>query len=643
MARDLVLDVITRSKSKGLTDAAAGLDRTAKSADKAGTEFRQLSEEAKGLERSLATTRKRYAELRAEFARTGDKTILGDLKKERTFLGTLEKIRKELEKVEHAGAGVSASLGGAAAGGGLAGAFKAIPNIGGVPGPLIAAGAGAAVALAPAIGGTIAAAVLGGVGTGGVIGGIALASQDSRVKAAWKEVGHDVFTELSDAASPFVVPLTKAAKQFGQDWAREANSVRSLFAALAPTIEPLQKGLAGFVHELMPGLTNAARASVPLASKFGEEMEKLGGSMGQFLTNISEAEPGAEAALHDLFGVIDDGIEATGEATKALAGIYDLMHKLPTTALALKAIPLFGFSSTWAELDRNVSAAELSLTAVRTPAQQLTRDLEEQADAASKDAAAIERNTRALEDYFDMVVGKTDARIRYQQAIDDLTESFKRNGHSLDIGTQEGRDNARALDEVARAAKDLLDIGAITDQQYQDLIKDAERRATKLGAEKSAVHDLLGELEKLPKQIITEAIVNISARVDKAFAALFGSGNHINPNAAQLFRGNEYSAVPPGSTGTGSVSHQAFYDMPTRDRGGPVMAGQSYLIGGAPEILTMGSMGGYVTPMGGGTQVTLRAGGGGAMEAMIRAMLPYLVAEVQHRGGQPGVVGIRNP
>jgi len=45
-----------------------------------------------------------------------------------------------------------------------------------------------------------------------------------------------------------------------------------------------------------------------------------------------------------------------------------------------------------------------------------------------------------------------------------------------------------------------------------------------------------------------------------------------------------------------------------------------------------------VTPMGGGTQVTLRAALSG--NAVIDALIGMISAEVQHRGGSPTVLGI---
>ena len=76
----------------------------------------------------------------------------------------------------------------------------------GAPLILSAIGGGLAAGL-PAISGLIGAAVTGGAAGAGILGGVALAAQDSRVKAAGTQLGNNLLTGLQDRAGSFIQPV----------------------------------------------------------------------------------------------------------------------------------------------------------------------------------------------------------------------------------------------------------------------------------------------------------------------------------------------------------------------------------------------------------------------------------------------------
>lgn len=74
----------------------------------------------------------------------------------------------------------------------------------------------------------------------------------------------------------------------------------------------------------------------------------------------------------------------------------------------------------------------------------------EQADALQ---AVIEKLTKLS----NLALAASDAEIGYQQAVDDARAALKENGKTLDTNTQKGRDNRKALDEIASATNNLID------------------------------------------------------------------------------------------------------------------------------------------------------------------------------------------
>lgn len=610
--RDLILNLREQKSGHALLDAANDLDRAADGADRFGDSTKALERDMHSLESQISRTHLRIKDLSAQFTRTGDRTLFGDLRREKAFLAQLERVRKE--------------IGGPAGGGNL---FAAIPRIGGVPGPLIGAGVAATAALAPFLGGVVASAVLGTVGTGGVIGGIALASQDTRVRAAWKDLGTNVFAELGDASAPFVQPLLNVAKSWGAEWKAEAGPIRKIFTDLATTVEPLGEGVSGFVRALTPGLSTAVKASLPLATQFSHEFERFGGATGRFLEEMADSAPGARIALHDLFTVVDEGLEQLGQGIHFLSETYEWSRKLGLVAppeWLMQASK--GLIPAVMDLGRGVQAYHRDLSGAGPAAAGLNRELKNQEEAAREAAKAMERNTKAIDDYFDTVMGRLDATEHWHRAMLDLNDSVKENGTSLAINTREGLANRDALEDVARAVKERYDAGLITDAQYQAEIKSLERQAIALGMNKDAVYALLGAFEKLPSQVITEVLVKVGGEFAQ-LQKIFSLGG-ISRQTAQQGRGGTDFSLTPVVRGADS---RAFLDLPSRDVGGPVQAGRSYMIGGRPEILTMGSSSGFVTPTGGGnTTIVLAAAGTGdpLMDALWREFRKRIVIEGGH-------------
>lgn len=582
--REVILHAKTTEDGRGLLAAARDMERAADSSDRLGKSFRGSSEDAKRLGEHIERTSAKVKDLRLQIARTGDTSLFRDLGAEESKLRRLKRLAEDITP----GGGGKFAL--------------AIPNIGGVPGPLIAAGAGLTAALSPFLGGVVAATVLGGVGTGGLIGGIALASKDTRVRSAFKDLGHELFTDLGDAASPFVGPLVASAHKIGDAFrSTELPAFRKDFEVLAATVDPITGAITGFVHELHPGLSNAFKASVPIAKQFETEMSRAGGATSDFLDEMVASAPGARIALHDLFTVADEGLVQLGQGIHFLSETYEWTRKLGLVAppeWLMQASK--GLIPAVMDLAGGVKAYHRDLTGATPAAHGLNREIEDQAEASRKAAQAMEANTRAVDDYLDTIMGRQDATEAWHRALLDLTDSVKENGTSLSLMTREGLANRDALEEAARATREMHDAGLLTDFAYTQQMKSLEALAIQLKFNRDEVHALIGEMEKTPRQIIAEVLV----RVNTAFTNLgrLGLGGMSAQTSQQGRGGTDFSLTPV----VRSPDSRQFIEG-TRDVGGPVGAGKSYLIGsGVQEVLTMGRSSGFVTPITGQSSPAVR-------------------------------------
>lgn len=616
----------------------------------AKTQIDDLGDEARGTARDLTllqtkidATKLRIKELGLAFAASGDEGILGDIKSERGMLSQLERLRKELEKIDDlAAAKTVAPL---AAGGGVGGLFSSIPRIGGVPGPAVAGIGAGIIALSPFLGGIIATTILGGVGTGGLIGGIALASQDTRVKAAWKNLGQEVFVDIGDAASPFVQPLTKAASIFGDAWRKELPRVQQDFKILATTVEPLALGVAGFARNLHPGLTTALKASVPLAERFSEDFAGLGTDLADFFRDLARSEPGAEAALKDFFYVLDVGLDGLGDGIEILSKTYEWANKLgglevpkflfETPGLAIQA---------WRALNPELEKSVNNLRNVLTPTEELARAQESAADTAKRQADALAKLNKQVEDYYSNILKTFDADERWHRSLLDLNDSLKENGRTLDIHTRQGLANRDAIEEQFEATKARLDAGTLTEQQYQREIDSLLRLKKEFRDTSGFVDSLVAAYRKMPGEIrSTLSITAGGSGLSILLRLLKGTVTGSIPLSMGEHSGGQAKALTGSTPGVPGPGHGAFIEGLAS--GGDWKAGVPYLFGEhGPEVGVFSQPGtmyptqqAYATAAG-PTEITLRLVPSG--DAAIDALITRISAEVSHRGGEPVVLGI---
>ncbi len=143
--------------------------------------------------------------------------------------------------------------------------------------------------------------------------------------------------------------------------------------------------------------------------------------------------------------------------------------------------------------------------------------------ASSTGAAGAMHDERTeaekLKDSLDELTGKNiaadEAAIAYERSIDDLTDSIKENGHTLDIHTEKGRANRSALIDAAKAAMDhlvamrddgaaLKDVTAKGESYRGQLI----RQARQMGLTKAEAQRLIDKYLAVPKRVTTTASIN---------------------------------------------------------------------------------------------------------------------------------------
>lgn len=282
-------------------------DQLGRSVDKAGDSMDDMGKDARTLDKRIETTKKLIHQLGDEFDRTGNMDLLGDLKKRRAELSMLQQVRKELDGFNNRP--------------GKRGIFtQMFDNVGdtlkGLPsqlkGAAIVSAVGIGAVMAPMVGAAIAGAVVGGIGLGGIAGGIAAAASDNRVRTAASQLGHSLVADLKNLGSPFVAPLLAEFGELQEIGTEFTSDLRRGLAGLAPLIKPLVEGLRGMFRNLGPGLAQTFKTAQPVIRALAHELPNVGDAISDMLESISGKSRESTLGMIGLMRATEGLIRATG-------------------------------------------------------------------------------------------------------------------------------------------------------------------------------------------------------------------------------------------------------------------------------------------------------------------------------------------
>lgn len=584
----------------GERQAAQGLKNVGNAAEKAGSEFGGMAKDAGQLSKKISETEAEVKRLIKAFDESGDVEFLQKIRKEQSNLRIFERLGKQIASEaadvgEKAGLTLSKSLTDAM----VASRGLIIP-------PLIAAVAGAT----PVIGAAIGGAVLGGAGIGGIVGGIVAAAQDQRVADEAGRIGRRIGDSFTQAGGPFVEPLIESLRLLDEAGDRIGAKFEEAGAKIAPTLVPLTQGIIGLVEEAMPGFVKGLEAAKPAIRAIGNELPKIGRAVSGFFGTISKDADGAVLAIIGISQAIQATVGATGELIASLASTYEFLVRNGASA-SEEIEAIFGWLPLQGDMVRNTTAGWRdqvgALDAAKDASgdfagviQQIIRGEEEMAVVTKSATEKIHDQITAMDKMFDRVLGAQELASNYQEAIDNLADSVKEHGATLDLDTEAGRSNAKALRDQAEAIKairqDIIaktgDVG-LADAAFNQMVDTLYRQMVALGLNKQEADKFAAALRDIPRQ------AEVEVRAPGLLEAI-ERAKMLNRLLGGTSAGARARAGDDSGYGGGRAS------------GGPVYPGQTYMVGeNGPEVLQMGANGGYVYNNG-QTRALMSGASGGA-------------------------------
>ncbi|WP_061444201.1 hypothetical protein [Streptomyces sp. CCM_MD2014] len=334
-------------------------------------------------------------------------------------------------------------------------------------------------------------------------------------------------------------------------------------------------------------LGRTGKATGYVADQFGDDFAKLREQI-QKVIDPSVAESINNWGADVTGGLLDAG-DATEEFTKSVDGIdqglADLVSggKAELAAAALEAMKE-GMSPEQVEeftgsLDNYTEALAAQAFEQRLAADSMgifgdqAIEVQAQLDAQKQSADGLRQSIMALND-----VNRSayDAQIGFEAGLDNLTESFKENGATLDLNTEKGRANGEAMSAAAKAHDEMLASGLAAGESLGSMTEKSESLRAKMlelaeqtgmtdAEAREYVNTLLGTPERIATEIeverqdAIEGLLNVQAEIEKTPGAKSVTVTTLNAAAIKALEdvGLKTRRLPDGSTEVFTANGQA--------------------------------------------------------------------------------------
>jgi hypothetical protein len=546
-------DLKDKIEETGVAGAAA-----AAATDALGHEFRDTAGDARKLKNEIQEAENSLRALALEYAAASsviDRNKIADkMSKQVRELRELKDIEKLLPKpaqVEAAGNKIGKSLGSSIG--------EALSNA-----PVWAPFAAAA---APLLGATISAAVIGGAGVGGVIGGVLLASRDPRVAAAGTALGQSLLGQLEKDAQPFVEPVLQGINKIEIAFHSMNGEIKSIFSGSAGFLAPLEDGAIEAVHGILSGINSLVANGKPVIDQLGKSFGQIGNATGYALKTISGDSEDAAKALKDLTDVISLAIRGTGWLVRGLTELYGPVTSLPRAWVDMQKA-IIGWDDSG---KASIATASVLATVQKTAAGMILSA----GEAAGKAGLQMQTYGDKMDEASAKGRGLYDSQTNVAQAVADAEKAIKENGKTLDINSQKGRDNRKALSGVAEKLVATYDAyvkvngegaaaGKVAERNRDQFVKLAEKFG-KSATEANHLADSMGLIK--PKSV--DVHVNTHDAIGRANAAR---------DALNAIHGKNVS-VNVSVTGLERLDAAGHRIGGFRADGGPVKKNKAYVVG----------------------------------------------------------------
>jgi hypothetical protein len=463
---------------------------------------------------------------------------------------------------------------------------------------------GGVAALAPLMGAALSGAIIGGIGLMGIGGVLAAAFSDAEgpARKAASDLGKRIMQDWRQIGDMFQGEATNVIGVLSDEWDKRMPDLMRGLESLRGFIEPIARGVAGFLGEIVSGLAHVMSKAGPILLMISQELPETGQAIRTFLELISEDTDGALMGLKVVFELLQGSIIAFGHTLRTLSVIFEgtvgnlnalhdhVIKNNSALVQMMGIIPMLAEAgdrlSSW--MDRIKDQSEDYEGAARASAQAtdiwgnslntLRGKTMENVTVNDLMNASMTESIRVMGELsrvLDVLNGGAielrEAESNYQQAVDETTEAIKKKVSAINLETELGRTYdaqlrgiATASQRVAEAAyKQAAASGNVAAGEL--LAAQAMKRgrdqliasAQQMGMSRSAAIRYADQIMKIPKKWLTFVDVTNVPQSTADMAAYKRFINSIPRDVYTYFHNNATSGFGAAGDSWGAVEKMA--------------------------------------------------------------------------------------
>lgn len=218
------------------------------------------------------------------------------------------------------------------------------------------------------------------------------------------------------------------------------------------------------------------------------------------------SQAGTSIAFFDQLDKALAGFVQGGRAAEAAATFKQL-----TDEAARQGIPVERLAAAFPAYSAALEQAKVAQDGMRESTSPTVVAVEDYLKAATSATEATKAYADAIKGFASPILDAREANRQWAESVASAEAALKSNGRTLADGTEKGRENARALDAMTRAAIDNVGAMQANGASQADLSKtvetsaaEIEKMAVKFGMSKEEAHKYADQLLNIPTQVMTK-------------------------------------------------------------------------------------------------------------------------------------------
>lgn len=353
-------------------------------------------------------------------------------------------------------------------------------------------------------------------------------------------------TFLGDGRS-FLAPVFRAFDMVEERSAALVPIVNRIFISGGKAIGPLVDGLLRFSENFLKGFANSLENVGDFAAIIGDGLARIGTEFGNLFVTIA-ANENSQQALQDLLDLTAFLVADTTQLIDIFLDLYDVFK---IAAGGAKAV-----YDAYILINEGLGYTDIVGRKAIDTTKQFGLGVTGTLVPLAAEEKALQELTKKIQDYTNATFNALDVEISFEENLDRLSDSLKRNGDELRLTEPAGRENARVLQDLARGAAAAYD-NTLLLTGSQDKARDT------YNAHIAKIYEA-GKAYKLSKDEINKLILSINLVPNPKLSANTKDFNAaIDASIARIRELNRLMGFRPaeiGSSITGGYQYKGYAD-----------------------------------------------------------------------------------